>query len=324
MRWALVASALSAFLLVARVAEARPGSIDLTWNAPIGCPDREQVLASIRELMGESVVASDVAVRIDVARIDARLVLRLALKTEGSSAARTMESTDCEELARGAALVIAFAAGAEPPKPPSTQAPPTPAAKVQVAAPPRAPAMRYDVRVPVQPTAPAPRRGGALAWSALFGLDSGTFPRTSLGGALAARFDVPPFSGGFEALVLLPQDIDTATGGGRFWAAALGLRPCASLSYARLRILPCAVADIEMMVAEGRGVTFREEGVVWFPRFGGGAELGYVFTPKLSVVTGAWVLGAPSRPTFVIDGTVPIHTPGIWSVRWETGLEFAL
>jgi hypothetical protein len=141
---------------------------------------------------------------------------------------------------------------------------------------------------------------------------------------LAARFDAPPFSGGFEALVLLPQDIDTTTGGGRFWAAALALRPCASLHYARLRVLPCLVADMEMMVAEGRGVAFRQEGVVWFPRFGAGGELGYVITPKLTLVTGAWVLGAPSRPTFVIDGTVPIHSPGTWTLRWETGLEFAL
>jgi hypothetical protein len=81
---------------------------------------------------------------------------------------------------------------------------------------------------------------------------------------------------------------------------------------------------MEMMVAEGRGVAFRQEGVVWFPRFGAGGELGYVFTPKLTLVTGAWVLGAPSRPTFVIDGTVPIHRPGTWTLRWETGLEFAL
>lgn len=324
LRWTLAGAALFALQLFARAVEARPGNIDLTWNAPIGCPDREQVLTSIRELMGDSVAASDVAVRIDVARIDARLVLRLALKAEGSSAERTMESTDCDELARGAALVVAFAAGTEPPKRPSSAPAPSVPAKSEAAAWHHASAAASPAREGAGQAATAVPRRRTLVWSASFGLDSGTFPRTSIGGALGARVDLRPFSGGFEALVLLPQDIDTRTGGGRFWAAALALRPCASLHYARLRLLPCLVADMEMMVAEGRGLTFRQEGVVWFPRFGAGAELGYVFTPKFSVVTGAWVLGAPSRPTFVIDGTVPIHSPGTWTVRWQTGLEFAL
>jgi hypothetical protein len=326
--WALAACAFFGIASFADSVAARPGKIDLTWNAPIGCPDRESVLHAIVELMGDAGQASDVSVRADVGRVGAHLVLKLVLKTAASSSERTMEASDCEELARGAALVVALAAGAEPPSqainepkpndaPAADAAPPAPATQVAATSPPQLDELERDR---------AGQRSADRSFraAALFGLDAGSFPHPALGAAIAARYELSRFSAGIETLFLLPQDASTSAGGGRFWGAALALRPCLRWSFSKLTFVPCVVADLEMMVAEGRGVTFREQGIVWFPRFGAGAHLGYAVTRKLSVVTAAWVLAAPARPTFVVDGTVPIHSPGFFSGRWETGLEFAL
>lgn len=328
----LVAGALLAVPSFAQAAEARRGKIDLTWNAPIGCPDREQVLDAIVELMGDA-QGSDVAVRVDVARVGAHLVLKLVLKTAAASSERTMESNNCDELARGAALVVALAAGAEPPKAVESEAPSSDASRTSASSAPEvvAPtpatasdAARTTTATPSAGTPDVAAERGHLVWGALFGVDAGSFPQPTVGGALAARYDVAHFSAGFETLVLLPQDISTSVGGGRFWGAALALRPCLRWRFSRLRLHPCAVADLEMMVAEGRGVTFREQSVASFFRFGAGAELGYALTRRVSALTAAWVLAAPARPTFVVDGTIPIHSPGIFSARWEAGLEFRL
>ncbi|MFZ5896201.1 MAG: hypothetical protein ACOY0T_34410 [Myxococcota bacterium] len=309
---------------------ARAQSIQLTWNAPIGCPDREQVLEAIRELMGGAAPSGDVSVRADVARVDSRLALKLVLNAQNGSSERSMESTNCDELARGAALVVALAAGREGASEAREAQKVAPVAATEPAdAATAADPHQREVLPPSDNASSAPPARPArrtLAWSprTLFAFDAGSLPRASVGGAVGTQVDAGWFSAGIETLLLVPQEVAITGGGGRFWSAALALRPCFRIALTRLHVLPCAVADLEMMVAEGTNVSFTQEGVVWFPRFGAGAEVGYALSRRIGLVTSAWVLAAPSRPTFVIDGTIPVHTPALITGRLTTGLSFVL
>ncbi|MGC4087791.1 MAG: hypothetical protein QM756_07820 [Polyangiaceae bacterium] len=307
-----------------RPAAASEGNIQLTWNAPIGCPDREQVLEAIQDSIGGNPAESLLLVRVDVARTDARLVLKLVLKTATATSERTMESTSCDELVRGVALIVALAAGPQadtPPDPEPELAVPVPTASAE--------ARKPSVQAPPDSVSPPP---SASAWSgrprwapgARLAFDSSSLPSPGVGAALSSRVDFSGWAAGVEASLLAPQSVTTATGGGRFWSAALALRPCLRVAWSRLVVLPCAVFDLEMMVAKGERVTFIQDGVAWFARFGGGAEVSYSLSRTVAFVMGGWALVAPARPTFVIDNTVPVHSPGWLTGRLTTGLELAL
>lgn len=111
-------------LLAVQVPE--PPAAGLVWEAPRGCPGREELLAAVerrlgRAFAGEVRVEARVSLHADAPRY--RLALRIA--TRGRGATRTLTSQRCAALVDATALLVAtaarreaeVAAGAEPSPP---------------------------------------------------------------------------------------------------------------------------------------------------------------------------------------------------------------
>lgn len=137
---------LSAVLSVAVLGNARPvcageaGALTFSWQAPAGCPSRDDLRAEIARLLGGDTRVpqnGDIKARAVVAHGQ---TWSLAIETElaGRPGQRSIEAASCQDLADATALIIALmidpdavAAHATPPKPipatPSVQAGPVPA-----------------------------------------------------------------------------------------------------------------------------------------------------------------------------------------------------
>jgi hypothetical protein len=339
------------FACVSAEAWAKPFALELDWNAPEGCPSAENVLAAIHQLMGAPEVqgAPTLSVRGDIERHAAALTLKLGWRTDSMQAERTMESSSCDELARAAALVVALAAD-----PGAIQAPPADAASqplqaaesamaTEKVAPEQAATASKAQPARVQPSSfvmaqqaeqvdssspsdlrPDTSTAARLTASAKLALDVGSLPHTAEGVALGFGWRQGPAAIQAEAALYLPQHKSVTEGSAQLWLGTFSARPCFSWSFARLRLAPCAVVELDLLVGQGEGIDFRQRGAAWFPRFGGGVGLGYPLSRQIAWITEGWLLAAPWRPTFVIQDVVPVHRPNQLAGRWTTGLELRL
>lgn len=337
--------------LALRSPEASAAPLELEWNAPAGCPGAQQVLDAIQRLIGAQGAegAAQLSVRGDVVARGQTLVLKLVWRTGNAQAERLMESSNCDELVRAAALVVALAADPSAPRDvgessESEAASEAPSTRPLV--PPRRPPRSAPKRSPVN-SAPAPlsttdagdpttrdsaaeeQQAGAArqarrpAVRAQFALDAGSLPRAAEGVALSATSPLGPVLAQAELAMFIPQRKTVPEGAADLWLGALSLRPCLPWSLARLRLQPCAVAEMDLLVGQGQSVDFRQGGAAWFPRFGVGIEFGYRLSQAIAWVADAWLLAGPWRPTFVLD-EIPVHEPNLLAGRWTTGLELRL
>ncbi|MEM6996060.1 MAG: hypothetical protein AAF721_36475, partial [Myxococcota bacterium] len=130
--------AASTILLLLGVAAPPPDAVPLTWDAPAGCPDaagvQERLSAALADAPEDSRTDLTAAATVTTGS-DGAFALDLRLAGPGMSAVRTLESSDCRELADAAVLIVALAAdptvldrGAITPAPttPSTDPDPNP------------------------------------------------------------------------------------------------------------------------------------------------------------------------------------------------------
>jgi hypothetical protein len=163
----VLVAALSAGPARASPAEA-PSQPALTWSAPPGCPQSDEVRAWLAGHLGAAAdpagypgLTSQGALE----REGAGWRLRLVIARDGSRGEKTLRGRDCEELARSGALALAIAiepalSGAGP-EPEPGQVPAPPAATVPEPAPPAATASA-SLQIPVPPPSePAPAREDA-------------------------------------------------------------------------------------------------------------------------------------------------------------------
>lgn len=152
-------------LLAVQVPE--PPAAGLVWEAPRGCPGREELLAAVerrlgRAFAGEVRVEARVSLHVDAPRY--RLALRIA--TRGRGATRSLTSQRCAALVDATALLVAtaarreaeVAAGAEP-------SPPDPTAdaegEVEIAEAAEVPPPSPETPSPGPEPTPAPQGPGA-------------------------------------------------------------------------------------------------------------------------------------------------------------------
>jgi len=350
--WAIAAGVLG-MLVAPSPCRATP-SIELAWSAPAACPDREEVLRAIHELAGETEEPGgqpEFAIRGEVRAYDGGFLLNLSWRSAAHDAERTMTATTCDELARAAALIVALAVnpsraepngetpeskrstGSDAPAPASEPGAPggapraqaTPATKRVLAPRVLAPAERLavessDAERTWATTAPSRR----LRVRAEMAVDAGTLPHPGAGLGIGVAVPMGSMAWQAEAFAFGPQTKSIASGGGgKFWMGALALRPCLPLGD-RLRLLPCAVAELELLYARGQGVDFRQAGGAWFPRFGAGAEFTYGLTKRLGVVAGVWLLAGPFRPNFIVEESEQVHRPALFCGRFSVGLDLRL
>jgi hypothetical protein len=82
--------------------------VDLVWEAPQMCPDRDAVLASLRNLLGGREV--DVQAQARIEANDGGYVLRMHTQSRDGDGSRTMRADDCAVLGEAAAIVLALTA----------------------------------------------------------------------------------------------------------------------------------------------------------------------------------------------------------------------
>jgi hypothetical protein len=342
--WGTLGAALS-FLGPESALAAAP-SIELSWSAPAGCPDREVVLRAIRDLVGESPtpqsppefwVRGQIEAHEDVFRLD------LSWRTARDHAERAMSAKTCDELARAAALIVALAVNPERSDSATSRATvsnaeqsnaawgsePSSARSLDERRPPAplevTPLVRPEQLDHVEP--PAKERAGLLRvrLRTQMAMDVGALPRTAVGLGIGAIIPLGLSALQTEALMFAPQSKSIPSGGGgEFWLAAFAARPCLPIERGRVRVMPCLTAELALINGEGEGLDFRDGGAAWFLRFGLGGDVAYALSKQMGLVLGAWLLATPFRPDFFVDETESVHRPASLGLRSTLGLELGL
>src|SRR4051812_9807234 len=119
--------------MFARASSAASGPIvELTWNAPAGCPDREEALGEIRALLAHHHEPDErPEARVDIRRTDAgRFEVMMQTRTGDLVSERRFDGATCEHVVRAATFIIALsmdpvgvaaAASSPPPMPPPAE-----------------------------------------------------------------------------------------------------------------------------------------------------------------------------------------------------------
>jgi hypothetical protein len=216
------------WLLTAALAQAP--DFHLTWTAPEGCPQRDEVLASVQRKLKRPPDALDVRGTITLLEGVYRLEL------ESSLGRREIVGPSCVELAEAGALIVALLLDPmllSRPEPEAKPPPPEPAPP-----PPVSPPLALEVGV-----AGVADRGAlpsvAAGWHALLALDYGALRLEAFGGTFASQAVVSA-AGSAE----LGLDFDVA------------LRPCWNIVRARARPLACAALVVGRTSGRGLDVDF--------------------------------------------------------------------
>jgi hypothetical protein len=289
------------------------------------------VIAAVEQLVGARGTAWKRAFTAEASVVerDGRFVLELSWRAEGDGAVRTVDGATCGEVVQAAALILALAADpalAEPGPARSAATPPAASPNPEPGVSPRAPPP-----APVAPPEPAPpvnddqgRTPVRFSGRVQGALDMGSLPSASPGVLLGGELSVGKAALVLDLLTFVPVEGEVQAGGGSFWLSIVSLRPCLPVEGGKLRVVPCAAAEAHVIKGSGRQVELRDDGFAWYLRFGATAEAGYRLNPTLSVVAGGALVLAPARPTFVIDGEIPVHTPSVVAGRLNLGFEIRL
>jgi hypothetical protein len=232
---------------------ARANDLSFAWDAPAGCPRRDEVVARIDALTGAKPTGRmrDLSFEATVQRLgDGSWWLRVVRRSGTEQQARIVRGESCEAMADAAGVIVALAlrqaAETEPsPRPevnaatssPPTVAPaPSPVLPARVAVRPQ-PAYRPAVSV----VPPAPR----VLLRAEVGLDRSTLRHhTATLFSLAGRQRLSrAFGLEIVTMVLLPSTVETTDFRASVSLATQGLRGCLSLGQGILVSSGCAVME---------------------------------------------------------------------------------
>lgn len=80
---------------------------DVTWDAPEGCPQREQVLAAVYDIVGEQIYRStSLQARGDIRETGDKYRLTLRIDKDGGEQTRTLDAKACKDLLGASAVVL--------------------------------------------------------------------------------------------------------------------------------------------------------------------------------------------------------------------------
>lgn len=284
--------------------------VELSWDAPEGCPQQPEVLEQVRVLVGAAGEISQPS-RLRVSGIiepfDERYRLTLLIERKAMHGTRVIESDDCQSLGKAAAVVVGLlvrrqksgdelsesdiSGKAETPKP-TVGAQPT-------------------VKPPLRTAPQASSISRVSPWRAVIrgpsvNVDSWTLPRPSAGvsvGAGVAYYDWKAFvSGGLwmaqtkASSGLQPYLADFRRMSFEVWA-------CRGWRLSAFELAPCALAALDDMKASASGggrVPTARRGT--WPSAGGGISAYWHFHRNIAFVatgSGRIMLG---RPEFVVEG----------------------
>ncbi|HEX2874997.1 MAG TPA: hypothetical protein VHP33_27285 [Polyangiaceae bacterium] len=302
--------------------------LDLSWQAPAGCPQESAVREQIRALVPASMLESgNLKAEGTIARLDKRYRLKLVLTFGDVRGERVIDSDSCGDLAGAAAVALGLllqsatqpsttapssgtSAGAGASGSPGTGSPPNTSGSA-------APATSSQPKPPEVP-APEPstepksdgeqraRRWRIFLQAPELALGVGPLPEPTIGVAFALGVRVRPWSLGVglhmphEQRLALPG---TSGAGANldYWLAQAWV--CHGWHSASFELAPCLTFGLERLSATGTGsgVSPLSERATWLSV--GAAAHGRWYVAEwfaLSATAGGRVEGA--RPTIRIDG----------------------
>ena len=319
---------MSTWLMLLLGAFAPPAAaIDVRWEAPAGCPDREALLARLHARVGPD-AKGPAAVHGTVVASATGYALALELAIAGSSTQRALEAATCEEIVDATALIVAVAldpvfAVAEPTIAEVIAVPEPAPARAEVSPPAAIAAAPVGPLVRRRPT----MRALGLGLRPLVGAWFGALPRA----AATIGFDVVlPARRSVRAelgVLAIPRQRVTITGdaGANLWLATAVLRACFAPAVGRVRPMGCA--GISAGAVGGRGFG---EGIVPISRvqtwaaITGGAGIGIALTRRFEIVVRGEGHLHLRQPGFHLEGIGKLHRVGATSVTALAGLQAVL
>jgi hypothetical protein len=302
--------------------------LDLSWQAPAGCPQESAVRERLRALVPSAMLESGrLKAEGTITRLDKRFRLKLVLHLGDLSGERSIDSDSCSDLAGAAVVALGLllqSATTTPTDKPGTTSgastagetgsgrsgtsganEPNDANETKPATLPQA-AEPSTVPDTTEPEARRPPRSWRVFIAPQAAVDLGPMPKPSVGVALAAGLSVHEWR--FLASFAFPRaqqlSLAGSTGAGaELEHLAVEAWTCRAFRSGTLELAPCLLIGWKRLKATGNGpeVEAGSEQTSWLS--GGAAAMGrwyvadwFAFAASLS----ATVEGA--RPTISIDG----------------------
>lgn len=303
----VVGSIVGALTFSAVVAAAAP-ALDLEWQAPPGCPDRDAIRRYVEEMLGHaepatsSLSARGGVSRIAVDRWSADLALRGA---SGSESTRTFEGPTCESVSRAAALVMALTLH---PNETRAASPAIPREK--------------ETRTPARPITGRFVRPDVVSAGTL---DMGTLPAPAYGAALAVGWSpVDPWR--LEAFAAYFAErtgtlADQPSLGADVQLTAFGLRGCYAVVDAVVSLAPCVGGGFDWLRAHGFGARVPRDDSAFTGNVEVGAVILWNFTEFAAARLGVQTVFPLTRPEFIIEGAGPVYRRALVALRSAAGVE---
>lgn len=325
-----------ALLVVARPARAE---LELRWDAPPNCPQREEVFERIRRLAGPALDQTErLSVEGSIVPANGRYRLTLVVRTGSEERNRVIASDSCADLAGAAAITVALllgvdasaleegadgaplagAAGADASKQGATDASKKPS---EPAKPPV-----------VEP--PPPATDDTAHWSALLrapiaALDIGPLPRPAYGIGLGvgARYGTWRFV--LSGRAWLEQSVNASDPNANFGAELQRLTgelvACRGFRSYDFEIAPCLGLALEHLKAEGFGesVTPASQRAIWLAP-GAGVVGHYYAMESLAFFLGVTGYVELSRPRIVVEGLGEVAQLSPVALSFTIGAEWIL
>ncbi|MCB9612692.1 MAG: hypothetical protein H6722_09605 [Sandaracinus sp.] len=293
----------------ASTATAQELPLELSWEAPWGCPSEAEVREDLRRAMvvRPGVVLQTLQARGTIVEARGRFVLRLETRLGGARGRREVHAQACHDLVRAATLVLALAFGEgvelreEEPTPTSRPPPPLP----QTTAPP--------VSTPPDSTPPVStpstwRLGFALGG----GIDAGISPRAAPFGSLALDLVGDHLRLRSSVATSNEQTVSLEPAHARFRVLSLGLVACLTSQPARLRVEGCADLRGACVRAAGSGTANDRDATAPLLTVGGQAAVLLSLGAGFALRVAGWAGAIPHRPEFELERVV-VHRPEPWN-----------
>jgi len=286
--------------LVTGVAAAEPLPVDLSWQAPADCPQRDAVLARAQRILGSAQLKTTfLRANGDIQEVENGYELRLSID-DGTGGERRVWARQCDELGGTAALALVLLLTsnpeverepAEPPKsPPVVVEPPKPPPKPPEQNPDSAP-LRFFVTAPQ------------------LGLEIGPLPKAGYGLGLGLGLEGRYWSvralgeWGFKQRVAS----EFPDYGAEVQRATAGLWSCLVVSGRAWTLLPCAQASFVYLKAKGYGPFVRATSETNASAAVGVGLIGRAhLSASVALMVGAGVQIELSRPQILLGGVGPV------------------
>lgn len=293
---------------------------ELSWQAPKGCPERDEVVFRVERALGSALDTAP-PLRFDVVVQRSAAGFGASLELEGKT--RTLSAPDCNKLADAVAVAVALAIGAREPVGNDVVAP----APVPPPPPPQDLVQPEPAPTVIESNAPVP---SVSAWLLA---DAGTLPSLATGAALGVELGWRRLQLRALGLLLFEQHVDRSGASGlpadagadlALFAGSVSVCAAAVGSFrSDSAVFLCAGPELGRLSGSGTGVSERRSGgSLWLaPRVDVGG-LWHVPGSNLDLSLAASAAAPLLRDEFVLEGTVPVHRAG--SVVGRLGLAVTL